>query len=81
MDGPLGHAIRASLCVAGCFQACITPEPSYGRRALVNPVPVSVCTAFEAEIVVAVNLNSETFGRSAVVRSTSIHRTKMCRYK
>ena len=39
--------------------------------ALVNPVPVSVCRAFEADAVVAVNLSSDAFGRGTVVRNAS----------
>jgi NTE family protein len=39
--------------------------------ALVNPVPVSVCRAFEQTIVLAVNLNYDLFGRSAVVKHSA----------
>jgi NTE family protein len=35
---------------------------------LVNPVPVSVCRAHEQPLVIAVNLNYDIFGRSAVVK-------------
>jgi NTE family protein len=36
--------------------------------ALVNPVPVSVCRAYEQRLVVAVNLHYDLFGRAAVIK-------------
>jgi NTE family protein len=36
--------------------------------ALVDPVPVPVCRAYEQPLVVAVNLSYDNFGRSAVIR-------------
>jgi len=67
-DGPISPAIRASYALPGVF----TPVTHGGRQlvdgALVNPVPVSVCRAYEPDMVIAVNLNAETFGRSTVVR-------------
>jgi len=69
-DGPLIEAIRASYALPGVF----TPVRHNGRMlvdgALVNPVPVSVCRAFEPDLVIAVDLNSETFGRGTVIRSS-----------
>jgi len=70
--GSLSDAIRASYALPGVFQ----PVKHLGRQmvdgALVNPVPVSACRAFEAPIVVAVYLNSLVLGRASVVRSTSL---------
>ena len=70
--GSLSQAIRASYALPGVFK----PVEHIGRQlvdgALVNPVPVSACRAFEEQIVIAVNLNSEVFGRSAVVRSSTL---------
>lgn len=67
-DGPIVPALRASYALPGVF----TPVLHGGRHlvdgALVNPVPVSVCRAFEPDLVIAVNLNSETFGRGTVIR-------------
>lgn len=55
-QGPLHEAIRASISIPGIF----TPVPRDGRwlvdGALVNPVPVSVCRALGAEVVIAVDL-------------------------
>ena len=69
-DGPLIEAIRASYALPGVF----TPVVHNGRHlvdgALVNPVPVSACRAYEPDVVIAVDLNSETFGRGTVIRSS-----------
>ncbi len=69
-DGPLIEAIRASYALPGVFQ----PVPHGGRLlvdgAIVNPVPVSVCRAYEPDVVIAVNLNSETFGKGTVIRKS-----------
>ena len=67
-DGPLIDAIRASYALPGIFQ----PVPHNGRLlvdgALVNPVPVSTCRAWEPNAVIAVNLNTEQFGKGTVIR-------------
>ncbi|WFU48829.1 patatin-like phospholipase family protein [Sinorhizobium terangae] len=66
--GSLITAIRASYALPGIFE----PISANGRilvdGALVNPVPVSVCRAYEQQLVVAVNLNYDLYGRSAVVK-------------
>lgn len=55
--GPLLHAIRASISLPGMF----TPVLADGRwlvdGGLVNPVPVTLCRALGAEIVIAVDLH------------------------
>ncbi|MCF4167429.1 patatin-like phospholipase family protein [Zavarzinia compransoris] len=65
-DGPVVDAVRASYALPGIFP----PVERQGRwlvdGALVNPVPISVCRAMEARIVVAVNLNADSFGRARV---------------
>lgn len=70
-NGSLVSAIRASYALPGVFE----PVQHFGRHmvdgALVNPVPVSACRAFEQKIVLAINLSSGVFGRSAIVRSSS----------
>ncbi|NTE86637.1 patatin-like phospholipase family protein [Agrobacterium rubi] len=67
-QGDLITALRASYALPGIFE----PVRCNGRTlidgALVNPVPVSVCRAYEQTLVVAVNLNYDIFGRSAVVK-------------
>ncbi|MFK0382410.1 patatin-like phospholipase family protein [Agrobacterium sp. NPDC090273] len=70
-QGDLITALRASYALPGIFE----PVQCNGRTlidgALVNPVPVSVCRAYEQALVVAVNLNYDLFGRSAVVKHTA----------
>ncbi|MEM7289450.1 MAG: patatin-like phospholipase family protein [Pseudomonadota bacterium] len=71
--GSLVQAIRASYALPGVFE----PVQHFGKLlvdgAILNPVPVSACRAYEQKVVLAVNLNTEVFGRSAIVRSTSIN--------
>lgn len=67
-QGTLVSAMRASYALPGVFE----PVECNGRilvdGALVNPVPVSVCRAFEQPMVVAVNLHYDLFGRAAVIK-------------
>lgn len=62
-NGSLFDAIRASFALPGLF----TPVEWDGRwhvdGGLVNPVPVSLCRAMGAEIVIAVNLNGDVVGK------------------
>lgn len=65
--GRLVDALRASYALPGIF-----PPRRIGGRwlvdgALVNPVPVSAARAFDARLVIAVNLNSDLFGRGTVI--------------
>ena len=61
--GSLIQAIWASMALPGLF-----PPIKHGERwlvdgGLVNPVPVSVCRALGADIVIAVNLNGDIVGK------------------
>lgn len=62
-DGSVVDAVRASAALPGLF----APVQMGGRLlvdgALVNPVPVSLCRAMGADIVIAVDLNSDLIGR------------------
>lgn len=77
--GSLVQAIRASYALPGVFQ----PVEHFGRQmvdgAIVNPVPVSACRAFEEKLVIAINLSSEVFGRASVVRSKTLSERHDCR--
>jgi NTE family protein len=72
--GRLVDAIRASYALPGVFR----PVNINGRwlfdGALVNPVPVSVCRAFGARYVIAVNLNTEMYGRITAASQVSAAR-------
>lgn len=66
--GSLADAIQASYSLPGIF----TPH-KVGNRwlmdgALVNPIPVSMARALGGRLVIAVNLNSEVFGRGTVIQ-------------
>ncbi|MDD9910607.1 MAG: patatin-like phospholipase family protein [Ahrensia sp.] len=65
--GPIIDAIRASYALPGIFEPVTIGQRVLVDGALVNPVPVSVCRAFEADAVVAVNLSSDVYGRGTVV--------------
>ncbi len=70
-DGALITAMRASYALPGVFE----PVACNGRvlidGALVNPVPVSVCRAYEQPLVVGVNLHYDIFGRAAVIKHSA----------
>jgi NTE family protein len=67
-NGSLITALRASYALPGIFEPIRSNQRTLVDGALVNPVPVSVCRAYEQPLVVAVNLNYDLYGRSAVVR-------------
>lgn len=70
-EGSLVTAMRASYALPGVFE----PVSCNGRvlvdGALVNPVPVSVCRAYEQPLVVGVNLHYDLFGRAAVIKHSA----------
>jgi NTE family protein len=63
-DGRLADAVRASMALPGLFPAIRHEQRWLVDGGLVNPVPVSVCRALGADIVIAVNLNSGIIGKS-----------------
>lgn len=69
--GPLIEAMRASYALPGIFEPVTLNNRVLVDGALVNPVPVPVCRAYESDVVVAVNLSSDIFGRGTVVRDGS----------
>ena len=70
--GPMIDAIRASYALPGIFEPVRIGNRVLVDGALVNPVPVPVCRAFEADAVVAVNLSSDVFGRGTIVRDAGV---------
>lgn len=62
-SGPLQSAIRSSMAYPGLFPAVLRDGTWLVDGGLVNPVPVSVCRALGAEVVIAVNLNDSLVGR------------------
>jgi NTE family protein len=66
--GPLVEAARASYALPGMF-----PPIRIGGRwlmdgALVNPVPVSTARALGARVVIAVNVNTDLYGRGTTIQ-------------
>lgn len=70
-SGSLITAIRASYALPGIFEPVQSNNRTLVDGALVNPVPVTVCRAQEQPLVVAVNLNYDLYGRSAVVKHSA----------
>lgn len=74
-EGRLVDVLRTAISLPGLF----TPVRHEGHwlvdGALVNPVPVSVCRALGARIVIAVNLNADQLGRARVL-TRAIRRSK-----
>ncbi|SLN68735.1 patatin-like phospholipase family protein [Oceanibacterium hippocampi] len=63
--GDLVQAITASYALPGFFPPVQVDGRWLVDGALTNPVPVSVCRALGARLVIAVNLNADFFGRSS----------------
>jgi len=65
--GRLIDALRASYALPGMFPPVRLAERWLVDGALVNPVPVSVARALGARLVIAVNINTDLFGRGTAV--------------
>lgn len=65
--GRLVPALCASYALPGIFKPVNINDRWLLDGALVNPIPVSVCRAFGARLVIAVNLSSDVFGHGAIV--------------
>jgi NTE family protein len=70
-SGSLITAMRASYALPGVFEPVACNKRVLVDGALVNPVPVSVCRAYEQPLVVAVNLHYDLFGRAAVIKHSA----------
>ena len=62
-NGSLIEAVWASISLPGLFPAIQNNNRWLVDGGLVNPVPVSVCRALGADIVIAVNLNGDIVGK------------------
>lgn len=71
-EGKVIEAVRASIALPGLF----TPQIKEGRLlvdgGLVNPIPVSLCRAMGAQIVIAVDLNWSLVGRHSRISGDSV---------
>ncbi|MGE0499709.1 MAG: patatin family protein [Rhizobiaceae bacterium] len=70
-SGSLITAMRASYALPGVFEPVVCNKRLLVDGALVNPVPVSVCRAYEQSLVVAVNLHYDLYGRAAVLKHSA----------
>jgi len=62
-EGRLVDAMRASLSLPGFFKPLRLNGHWLIDGAMVNPVPVSVCRALGAQMVIAINLNADIMGK------------------
>ncbi|MGD9662204.1 MAG: patatin-like phospholipase RssA [Porticoccaceae bacterium] len=62
-EGAIVDAVWASIALPGIFHALKNNDKWLVDGGLVNPVPVSVCRALGADVVIAVNLNGDLVGR------------------
>jgi len=62
-DGPVTEAVHASIALPGLFAPVLRDGSWLVDGGLVNPVPVSLCRAMGADIVIAVDLNTDLLGR------------------
>ncbi len=67
-QGPLVEAMQASYALPGIFKPINIDGIWLMDGALVNPIPVSVCRAMGARLVIAVNLNTDAFGAGTVIQ-------------
>lgn len=65
--GDLVEAVRASYALPGIFEPVRVDNRWLFDGALVNPVPVTLCRAMGAELVIAVNLVGDTAYRGALI--------------
>lgn len=64
-EGMVSDAIGASIAVPGLFRPVLYEERYLVDGSVVNPIPVSLCRAMGADIVLAVDLGSDLVGRYA----------------
>lgn len=64
-QGPLLKAVRASIGLPGLFAPVKVNGQWLVDGGLTNPVPVSLCRAMGADIIIAVNLNGDIVGKHA----------------
>ena len=61
--GPIDKAVRASISIPGVFSPFRMNDAWFLDGGLVNSVPVSLCRALGADIIIAVDLNGDRLGK------------------
>jgi NTE family protein len=64
-EGKVSAAVAASIAVPGLFRPVLHEDRYLVDGSVVNPIPVSLCRAMGADIVLAVDLGSDLVGRYA----------------
>lgn len=72
-NGGLVEAVRASISLPGLLPPMAFGDRTLADGALVDPLPVAPCRALGADLVVAVNLNTDIIGK--MVRTSAAPRT------
>ena len=62
-SGPIHDVVRASIALPGILSPARIGDQWLVDGGLANPVPVSVCRALGADVIIAVNLNGDLLGR------------------
>jgi NTE family protein len=62
-SGPIHEAVRASIALPGILSPVRIDGKWLVDGGLSNPIPVSVCRALGADVIIAVNLNGDLLGR------------------
>lgn len=75
-EGSVMDAVRASIALPGLFTPARLDERWLVDGGLVNPVPVSLCRAMGADLVIAVDLNSDLIGRHLKRKQAKTSRKK-----
>ena len=63
-QGDLAEAVRASFSLPGLFPPMQIEKRWLADGALVDPLPVSACRALGADLILAINLNTDILGKS-----------------
>ncbi len=63
-QGDLAEAVRASFSLPGLFPPMQIEKRWLADGALVDPLPVSACRALGADLIIAINLNTDILGKS-----------------
>lgn len=70
-QGDLADAVRASLALPGLLPPSQIDDRLLADGALVDPLPVAACRALGADLVVAINLNTDVVGKARRAAATA----------
>ena len=75
-EGPVIESVWASISLPGLFPPIKNKDRWLVDGGLVNPVPVSVCRALGADMVIAVNLNGDIVGKHFVQKAKKTNESR-----